>query len=129
MVRLSSKVQQLDSSLIGRIMSDKYEMNVETGSINTTEDEEFSIDIVDDEVDINISDQPIPSPIWKCCGHKLPKEEIVFFVQIIPIYIVIICSICHLAFNRGNENIWTVLLGSAVGYILPNPTLKKQHEK
>ena len=70
---------------------------------------------------------------WKCCGGILPKEEIVFFAQIIPIYIVILCSIVSLVLDRGEVHIWTVLLGSCLGYLLPNPNLttkkkKKRHD-
>ena len=63
---------------------------------------------------------------WTWCGDKLPKEEIVFFAQVIPIYIVILCSIVSLVLERGEQHTWTVLLGSALGYLLPNPTLTKK---
>ena len=63
---------------------------------------------------------------WRWCGDKLPKEEIVFFAQVIPIYIVIVCSIVSLALERGEQHTWTVLLGSGLGYLLPNPTLTKK---
>ena len=63
---------------------------------------------------------------WTWCGDKLPKEEIVFFAQVIPIYIVILCSIVSLVLERGEQHTWTVLLGSALGYLLPNPTLSKK---
>lgn len=62
---------------------------------------------------------------WICCGHTLPKDEIVYIVQVIPIYLVIICSLVHLITGLGDENIWSVLLGSALGYLLPNPSLRK----
>ena len=66
---------------------------------------------------------------WKWCGDKLPKEEIVFFVQVIPIYTVILCSIVSLVLEHGDEHIWTVLLGSCLGYLLPNPSISKQKKK
>lgn len=66
---------------------------------------------------------------WKCCGDKLPKEEIVFFVQVIPIYTVILCSIVSLVLEHGDEHIWTVLLGSCLGYLLPNPSISRQKKK
>ena len=57
-------------------------------------------------------------------GHY-PKSEVVYFVQVILIYIVVIISIVNLTMNRGDGKLWTALLSSCLGYILPNPSLKK----
>lgn len=76
-----------------------------------------------DEVD-NTNDEVVE---WICCGHILPKDEIMFFVQVIPIYIIIICSLVHLITGVGNENMWSILLGSALGYLLPQPSLKRKN--
>lgn len=59
-------------------------------------------------------------------GHRLPKSEIVFFVQVILIYIVVITSIVNLTINQGEGKLWTALLSSCLGYILPNPSLKRR---
>lgn len=66
---------------------------------------------------------------WHCCGYSLPKDEIVFFVQICPLYIVIICAIANLTLQRGEAQTWILLLGSCLGYLLPNPTLPKKKRK
>lgn len=57
---------------------------------------------------------------------KYPKQEVVFFSQIIIIYTVIIASILNISFGNGPLNLWTVLLSSALGYLLPNPSLKNK---
>lgn len=62
---------------------------------------------------------------WMWCGDTLPKDQIVFFTQIIPIYIVICCSIANLMLERGDDHIWLALLSSSLGYLLPNPKLSK----
>ena len=59
-------------------------------------------------------------------GKKLPKSEIVFFVQVVLIYIVVITSIVNLTLNKGEGKLWTALLSSCLGYILPNPSLKRR---
>ena len=59
----------------------------------------------------------------KWFGH--PKEEIVYLCQVILLYIVIITCIVNLSIDNGNSNLWTALLSSSLGYMLPNPSLKK----
>ena len=61
---------------------------------------------------------------WKLCGSKFPKNEVVFFTQVILIYTVVITSLVNIALGR-TEELWVVLLTSCLGYLLPNPTLKK----
>ena len=49
-----------------------------------------------------------------------------FWSQIVVIYIVIVTCIVNLSIANGNSNLWTALLSSCLGYILPNPKLKKR---
>lgn len=59
------------------------------------------------------------------CGERVPKNKVTFFAQIIAIYIIIIVSAINLSIDRGSrQELWIVLLSSAVGYVLPSPTLK-----
>jgi hypothetical protein len=63
---------------------------------------------------------------WHVWGlGRYPKSEIVFFVQVFLIYIVVITSIVNLTLNKDEGKLWTALLSSSLGYILPNPSLKK----
>ncbi len=61
---------------------------------------------------------------WKFFGRKVPKSEIVFGTQIFMLYIVIIVCLVNLTIGNGDSNLWTALLSSSLGYMLPNPTLK-----
>lgn len=62
---------------------------------------------------------------WKVGKRNIPKSEIVFFSQTIIIFSVIVACIFNLSrTDRKDENIWTTLLGSCLGYMLPNPSLK-----
>ena len=54
-------------------------------------------------------------------------KELVFLVQLITILIVIIACIFNLSFNEQSSNLWTVLLSSSIGYILPNPRLNNNN--
>ena len=63
---------------------------------------------------------------WHLCGCGVPKSEIVFFGQIIILYTVILTSIYNLTKGNGDSNLWTALLSSSLGYLLPQPTIKKK---
>jgi hypothetical protein len=63
---------------------------------------------------------------WVLFGKHIPKAEIVFFAQVIVLYIVIITSIVNLTLSNGVSTLWTALLSSSLGYLLPNPTLEKE---
>ena len=66
---------------------------------------------------------------WKCCDKRVPKGEIVYICQIIAVYIVIIASIANLAFGHGDSNLWSALLSSCLGYLLPSPTLHNERSR
>ena len=52
-------------------------------------------------------------------------EEIVFLCQVIVLYTVILISIYNLTTGHENSHLWTALLISSLGFLLPNPTLKR----
>lgn len=47
----------------------------------------------------------------------------------IIILVVISTSIYNLTYQKGDTNMWTALLSSSIGYILPNPRIKPVDEK
>jgi len=63
---------------------------------------------------------------WKFLGRHVPKTEIVFFSQVIILYIVIITCIVNLSRGSPDSNLWTALLSSSLGYLLPNPSMKRK---
>ena len=63
---------------------------------------------------------------WHIFGTECPKEEIVFFCQGITLYTVIVVSIYNLTVEHGDSTHWTALLSSSLGYLLPNPSLKRE---
>ena len=60
---------------------------------------------------------------WKFFGYKVPKPEIIFFSQVVIIYIVVITSLINVAIANGDTTVWISLLCSCLGYMLPNPSL------
>ena len=64
------------------------------------------------------------SDYWKICGYGMNKSQVVYFSQIILIYIIILTCITNLSLKNGDSNLWTALLSSCIGYILPSPKIK-----
>ena len=62
---------------------------------------------------------------WHLFGTVCPKEEIVFLCQVVVLYTVILISIYNLTTGHDNSNLWTALLSSSLGYLLPNPNLRR----
>ena len=58
-------------------------------------------------------------------GRECPKEEIVFLCQVIILYTVIVVSIYNLTVAHDDSTLWTAMLSSSLGYLLPNPSLKR----
>jgi hypothetical protein len=60
-------------------------------------------------------------------GRRASKSPIVFAVQTILIFIVIISAIINLSIKSHddpNSKLWIILLSGCVGYYLPNPSMK-----
>ena len=66
---------------------------------------------------------------WNVFGSEVPKEEIVFFTQVILIYVIAITSIVNLTMKAENETLWTSLLSASLGYMLPAPQLNNHKKK
>ena len=75
--------------------------------------------VKEDEVDTKAADG------WHIFGRECPKEEIVFLCQVIILYTVIVVSIYNLTVAHDDSTLWTALLSSSLGYLLPNPSLKR----
>ena len=77
------------------------------------------------EVDITAADDEVDANGWHTFGRECPKEEIVFLCQVIILYTVIVVSIYNLTVAHDDSTLWTALLSSSLGYLLPNPSLKR----
>ena len=61
---------------------------------------------------------------WKVCGYAMDRSQVVYFSQIILIYLIIVTCIINLSLRNADSNLWTALLSSCIGYILPSPKFK-----
>ena len=55
-------------------------------------------------------------------------SEIIYISQISVILIVIFASLYNLSFKTGDDSLWTALLTSCLGYMLPNPKIKNNRQ-
>lgn len=51
------------------------------------------------------------------------KSELVFFSQVIVVYIVVCMCLYNLTTGNGDSNLWSALLSGSLGYLLPNPKI------
>lgn len=51
-------------------------------------------------------------------------DLILFTVQVALIFVVVCTSLMNLTLGYGNQNLWTVVLTSSLGYVMPNPKIK-----
>ena len=68
---------------------------------------------------------------WLFCSQKYKKTQIVYFVQIIILFLVIAVSLLNLTLplyinvDTPNKKVWMFLLAASFGILLPNPKLSK----
>lgn len=63
--------------------------------------------------------------VWNLFGRSIPKLEVVFFSQTFALYLVILVCLINLSLNVDKSELWCSLLSSSIGYLLPNPSLKR----
>lgn len=57
-------------------------------------------------------------------GTVKKSDLILFTFQISLVFVICLCSLVNLTLGVGNQNLWTALLTSCLGYIMPNPKIK-----
>ena len=62
---------------------------------------------------------------WPVCWQKIPKEEVIYFTQVLLIYIVVVACLVNLSLEFGTQSLWSSLLSGCLGYLLPNPTIAR----
>ena len=54
------------------------------------------------------------------------KSMIVYGLQVMAIFLIIIAAVCNLSFRDEDKEMWITLLCSSMGYLLPNPSMKRR---
>lgn len=62
---------------------------------------------------------------WNLCGRKVSRSAVVFFCQIIILYIAILTCFINLSIKNGPNELWISILSLSLGSILPSPKVKK----
>jgi hypothetical protein len=57
--------------------------------------------------------------------NKITHRQIIYYCQIVAIYIIIITCLLNLSLTDNKDCTWTTLLSACIGYLLPPPKLKK----
>ena len=63
---------------------------------------------------------------WTLFGRRTQQSKVVYFTQATILYILIITSLVNITLESKNLNLWSTLLASAIGYLLPAPQLKER---
>jgi len=58
----------------------------------------------------------------------VPKSEIVFFCQVLAVYIIICTSVYNLTVGTEPQSLWITLLSSSVGYLMPSSVIKVEKD-
>lgn len=59
-------------------------------------------------------------------GRTQPKHLVVFLAQVIVAATAIVAAIYNLSTTDTNQTLWTSILSANIGYLLPNPSLKRR---
>lgn len=53
---------------------------------------------------------------WHLLGNRVPKMEIVYFSQMVIVYVIIITFITNLSLQNGSTELWISSMSSCIGY-------------
>jgi hypothetical protein len=77
---------------------------------------------MDSKVDVlNVNDEQIEK--WALCCSSLHKAEIVFFVQVIFLFTIIIFCMIQIINGAPSQEIYFSLISSCLGILVPSPSL------
>jgi hypothetical protein len=102
---------------------------MKANSLESLDDESYRIgENAKDQIEAKAGDDRSvkdsgPVRNWKFFGYDVPKPEIIFFSQVVLIYMVVITSLINVSIANGDTTVWISLLCSCLGYMLPNPSL------
>ena len=108
-----SIIEDYDIDVVGHITNIE-DCDIDTADHNISTVEDYNNDVKSDKQN------------WNVFGYSVPKQEVVFFCQIIVLYIVIFICLINISIGNGESHLWFSLLAGSIGYLLPNPTLKKE---
>ena len=67
--------------------------------------------------------------VWTLFGRRTQRTKVVYLCQIAILYIIIITCLVNITRESPNLNLWSTLLASSIGYLLPNPKIKADRKR
>jgi hypothetical protein len=56
------------------------------------------------------------------------NREIIYFCQVIAIYLIIIACVINLSLGSDKDSLWSSLLSGSLGYLLPSPKIRRRND-
>ena len=63
---------------------------------------------------------------WNIFGWAVPKNQVIFFAQLLAIFLLMITSIINLSLEKGESKVWITFLAGSFSSLLPAPVLKME---
>ena len=63
---------------------------------------------------------------WIWCSQVYPRRQIVFFSQVLLVYILVLTALVNITIRPDDTQLWVAVISGAVGYLLPNPKLEEK---
>jgi len=63
---------------------------------------------------------------WTVCRSKVPKQEVIFFCQLITSFTVVVVALLNLSLTDRDKALWSTLIGAVLGYLVPNPSIRRK---
>jgi len=55
------------------------------------------------------------------------REQIVYCCQLVVVFTIILTALVNLTFVESDTCLWTGLISGALGYLVPNPSIRHHH--
>lgn len=62
---------------------------------------------------------------WELCCSSVYKSEVVFFCQILFLFIILIFSMVQIVMKANNIEIYFSLISTIIGVLIPQPKMNK----
>lgn len=63
--------------------------------------------------------------MWTLCCTKAPKDQIIYCCQLAVALIIIVVGLINITFTENDACLWSSLVSASVGYLVPNPKIKR----
>jgi len=83
---------------------------------------------MENEINIRCNSVSSTSNKWTILNNIFPQSEVIYFSQVILIYIISIVSLVNISLSQENSYIWSNLLCICIGYMIPSPSINNKNK-